>query len=806
MPRVIKDLNGSDWKLQSFEDGKGFEEIFDTPEYDFSNWMEATVPGNVHLDLMQCKTIEDPFYGKNNQKSQWISELEWWYRKEFMIETEANKILHLVCNAVDYCAEFWLNGTRLGDHEGMFGKISFDITELIQDKNVLLVKLAALKNYSNRFKVASKCQMSYGWDWAPKMVTSGIWDDIFIEIKEKIYIDSCFIRSTLKEKNLAIVKITLDVVNQSEIESMLVTTKIQGKNFSSDPIIIKEKKKLDSGMNQITWEISIKNPALWYPWDKGSPNLYECIVELSQNGTLFDKFQDIFGIRRVELLSQNINPEYYPWIFQINGEREYIRGTNWVPPDMLFGRIDRTRYEKNIKLAKEANINLLRVWGGGLKEKDEFYRVCDEEGMLVWQEFAIACAFLAPLPNDERFLQIWKSEAESIVKALRNHASLVLWCGGNEVNPRDNAHVIDILQAAVEQHDERIFIPASPEGGDSHNYEVFHGLGPYHLYLEDEHPFASEFGLSSFPNYSTLLNYVPKEELYFWSSTIDYRAPYMVFFQGHKKGIQRYAIPFSPSDDLESIIHATQQAQGLGLKIAIEHYRRRKLNWQNAGCGFWQFNSPWPCISWCIIEYDYSKKLSFDFVRIAYQPILISLNYDLKINFNEKNKEGKLLHRKFEAEVFLINDLTTKFPKSTMQIVFLTQKKEQIGQIEYDIEVPENKCLQLEPFTYEFPENLNEPPRIQVKLLSNGKILSKNFYNLGYYDSIQSRTMPKLSKKMSDTLFFDKSSRFKRLLKNGYYLLRIIPLYAYLFVKIKIKWRRRKKDGFEYVDLNFLKE
>lgn len=256
MPRVIKDLNGSDWKLQSFEDGKGFEEIFDTPEYDFSNWMEATVPGNVHLDLMQCKTIEDPFYGKNNQKSQWISELEWWYRKEFMIETEANKILHLVCNAVDYCAEFWLNGTRLGDHEGMFGKISFDITELIQDKNVLLVKLAALKNYSNRFKVASKCQMSYGWDWAPKMVTSGIWDDIFIEIKEKIYIDSCFIRSTLKEKNLAIVKITLDVVNQSEIESMLVTTKIQGKNFSSDPIIIKEKKKLDSGMNQITWDNS----------------------------------------------------------------------------------------------------------------------------------------------------------------------------------------------------------------------------------------------------------------------------------------------------------------------------------------------------------------------------------------------------------------------------------------------------------------------------------------------------------------------------------------------------------------------
>ncbi|NVM30326.1 MAG: hypothetical protein HWN65_15885 [Candidatus Helarchaeota archaeon] len=809
MPRVIQDLNGSDWLFQSFEDRKGYDEIFGSPDYDFSDWMKATVPGNVRLDLIQNGKIEDPFYGKNNKESQWVQKLEWWYKKEFELskgKARANKVIHLACKAVDYRAEFWLNGTRLGDHEGMFGKIVFDITELAQDRNILLIRLAALKNYPNRFKVASKCQMQYGWDWAPKMVTSGIWDDIFIEIKEKIYIDSCFIRSTLEKKDLALVKITLDVVNQSEADSILITTKIQGKNFSSKPTIIKEEKRLDSGTNQIIWEIKIENPALWYPWDRGKPNLYECVVELTQNDASIDKFQDTFGIRKFELLSQNIDPEYYPWIFQINGEKEYIRGTNWVPPDMLFGQIDRARYEQNIKLAKEANINLFRLWGGGLKEKDDFYKICDEEGMLVWQEFAIACAFLTPLPKKEKFLQTWKAESASIVKALRNHPSLVLWCGGNEVNPRDNAHVIDILQAAVEEYDDRPFFPASPDGGDSHNYEVFHGLGPYWLYLEDEHPFASEFGLSSFPNYTTLQKYVPEEELYFWSSTINYRAPYMVFFQGHKKGIQRYAIPFAPSDDLESIVHATQQAQGLGLKTAIEHFRRRKLNWQNAGCGFWQFNSPWPCCSWCIVEYDFSKKLSFEYVRIAFQPILVNLNYDLKVNFNKQDKEGNLLHRKFEAELFLINDLTEAFPHSKLQITFLTQKNEQVGQIEREIDIPENTCVELDPLTYEFPADLNEPPRIQIKLLSNNKILSKNFYNLGYHDPIQSRTMPKLSKKMSDILFFDKSSRVKRLLKNGYYLSRLIPLYAYLFLKIKIKWRRRKKDGFEYVDLNFLKE
>jgi beta-mannosidase len=660
-----------------------------------------------------------------------------------------------------------------------------------------------MKNYPDRFKVV-KCQMSYGWDWAPKMISSGIWDDIFIDIKEKIYLDSVFIRTVLKNKNLAVVKVDYDLINHSDKDSIQITIKTHGRNFDSTPLVKEFSQQLRKDTEHVSVEFELENPLLWYPWDQGKPNIYTLFLSATLGGVLYDEYQGTYGIRQFKLLSQNIDPEFYPWIFEINGVKEYIRGGNWVPSDMLFGRLDEERYRKNIQLAKEANLNLVRLWGGGLKEKDIFYKICDEEGMIVWQEFPIACVFTNVLPKDDNFLEVWKEESKSIVTSIRNHPSLLLWCGGNEFHAKTNAHLVSILKNAVEKFDDRIFIPASPEGGDSHNYSVFHGMGPYSMYLDDEFPFASEFGLSSFPNYTTLKKYVPQEELHFWSSTINYRAPHVVFFQGHKLRIQRYAIPFLPTEELESIVKATQQAQGVGLKTAIEHYRRRKLDWQNAGCAFWQINSPWPCISWCIYEYDYEKKLSYEYVRTAFQPILISLNYDLKLNFKKTDKEGNLSQRKFEAEVFLINDLTKEFPNCQLELQFLTQDNKILDTIIRDIEVPENICVKLEPLSYEFPETLEQPPKIRIKVTSNNEVLSKNFYNLKYYDTIQSTKMGKWMKRSSDILMYGKNSRLRRLLKVGGYALLIIPRLIYLFFKTKLKWKRRKKTEFEYENLEFL--
>ncbi|MDD1776628.1 MAG: hypothetical protein LUQ65_00545 [Candidatus Helarchaeota archaeon] len=807
MSRIVKSLNGTDWKLQYFRDGEGYRNVLQDMNYTFEGWMPSTVPGDVRVDLLHNGKIEDPFFGKNNLKSQWVHNFEWWYLKEFTLQPSdiSGKVIQLVFKGVDYFAEFWLNGTKLGEHEGSFAKISFDITKIIQNQNTLLVRLAPMKNYRDRFEVL-KCQMSYGWDFAPKMITSGIWDDVTLELHEPLYIDSCFVHPLLESPDSATVKVKLDLVNHLSSGVVLIKLKVQGKNFQDTPISAEFQKTIEIGSNQIEVEMKVKAPQLWYPWDKGKPNLYRCTIEIIHGEESVDAFEETFGIRNFELLSQNISPDHYPWIFQLNGEREFIRGGNWVPCDSLFGRINQDRYLQNVQLAKKANINLLRVWGGGLKEKDAFYRICDEEGMLVWQEFPIACAFISPLPKDEKFLNLWKEEAESIVKSLRNHPSLLLWCGGNEFHSVTNAHVVVILKKAVETLDSRVFIPASPEGGDNHNYEVFHGAGPYSIYLDDNFPFTSEFGLNALPNYATLDKIVPKEEQYFWSPTINYRGQYMAITNAHKLRLQRYALPFQPSDDLQSIIKASQQAQGLGLKTAIEHYRRRKLNWQHAGCAFWQVDSPWPGVSFCIIEHDFETKLAYDYIRIAYQPILLSLKYDLKMNFTQSDKQGHLVNRRFEAEVFLINDLNRRFPNCTFRCTFLTQDYKVLHTIERPLEVPENTCVQLDPLSYEIPDTLTAPPRIHMELLSNGELISKNFYNLRYYDPIQMRRMAKYSKRMSDIMMYGKGSRISRLLNSGAYGALLLFSLLSLYLKINWKWKHRKKDEFEYEKLEYLKE
>jgi len=806
LPRLIQDLCGSDWSVQGFKDGSGYREIFGNSIYSFKGWMPASIPGNIRLDLMRNQKIADPYYGTNNKTSQWVNDFEWWYKKEFTLafnpSENPNKIVRLIFQAVDYFAEFWLNGTKLGTHEGMFGTIVFDVTTLLQEQNLLLVRLAASKNFPNRFKVI-KCQMSYGWDWAPKMIPAGIWDRVYLEFTAPIYLESWFLRTSLQNSQRAQLKCTFEIMNKWQATSIDISIRLQGKNFDYTPLTYNFSADLEVGLNNVTYQCSIPDPVLWYPWDKGKPNLYTCEITLTHKGIEQDQVSDSFGIRDFNLRSQNLDSKYYPWIFEINGQKSYIRGANWVPSDMLFGRLNRGRYQKNIQLAKEANINLLRVWGGGIIDKKSFFEICDEEGMMVWQEFPIACVFTNKLPTSEKYLSILEQEAASIVKKLRNHPSLLLWCGGNEFHSKTNAHVIALLKQVVDKYDERIFIPASPEGGDNHNYAVFHGLGPYSLYLEDEFPFVSEFGLSSFPNFTTLKKYVPESELYFWSSVINYRAPHVIFFQGHKLRIQRYALPFTPPNDLPTIIQATQQGQGIGLKTAIEHYRRRKINWQNAGCAIWQLNQPWPCISWCIFEYDYEKKLAFDYVRIAYQPVLVSLKYDLDINYCEKDKKRRFRHPTFEADIYLINDLEDSFPSAELKIQFLSQDNTILDTLEKTFKIPPNSCIQADHLSYTFPPDLVTPPKIHLFLFMNGQLISKNFYNLQYSDPISNKKMGRLMKRASDILMYEEGSRFIRLLKTAGIALCIIPIFLYLAIKIKWKWRSRQRAFFEYENASF---
>jgi hypothetical protein len=227
------------------------------------------------------------------------------------------------------------------------------------------------------------------------------------------------------------------------------------------------------------------------------------------------------------------------------------------------------------------------------------------------------------------------------------------------------------------------------------------------------------------------------------------------------------------------------------------------LNWQHAGCAFWQVDSPWPGISFCIIEHDFETKLAYDYIKIVYQPVLLSLKYDLQMDFTKKDKQGKLVNRQFKADVFLINDLNQQFSNCKLECTFLTQDYKILQKIERNLEVPENTCLQLDPISYEIPATQTEPPRIHIELFSNSEFISKNFYNLRYHDSIQMRRMAKYSKRMSDIFFYGKESRIIRLLKSGAYGILLFPSLVALY--FKVNWKHRKKDEFEYEKLEYLK-
>ena len=799
MTRDIISLNGIDWKFEKFKENQGIRKGVFRENYDFSSWKSAKVPGNVRLDLISNKEIDVPFFGKNIKKSEWIENFEWWYQKEFEINDRnsdlRNKTVQLVFEGVDYLADFWLNGQALGNHEGMFGKIIFKLTNLKSGKNSLVVKLAPLKNFKNRFKVL-KCQMSFGWDIAPKLKTSGIWDDVYLIISDKICFNSCYIKPLLNNNEASIHFLT-EISNDLQKEVIRLRITIQGKNFNIAPIVHEFDVEVSDGTNNLEQVVLLKNPKLWNPWDKGKPNLYQAKINLIKNNNVIDEITDTFGIRKLEFLRNSDNPKHLPWIFQINGKKEYIRGTNWIPPDALFGRIDRERYERNLKLAKKANINLLRMWGGGIREKREFYDLCDELGLLVWQEFPIACVqkvglnFLVNLPKNKKYLQIFKEEAESIIRELRNHPSIVLWCGGNEFHAKDNKHIIEILESICNELDpSRIFIKTCPYGGDKHNYDIWHGMGPYSRYLANKSPFCSEFGVSSYPNISSIKKFLPKKELKPFGDAMEFHAPTTLNFGAHFPHIKRYIIPLKPNDSLESIVQMSQIAQGLAYKTAIEHYRR--LKWKNAGVAFWQFNDCWPGICFSIVDYYFEPKLSFQYIKQAYQPILISLNYNLRKNFNKKDKRGRFKN-KFEGEIYIINDLSKSLENLELNIEVMNEDEVIINN-NYKIEKIEGEsCIKFNDYKFEIPSNLDKAPKIFISLSYEGKKISKNQYDLSYFDNIQSTAMAKLNTQICDIIFVGKRPKPIRYLQVAIRSFLIALFMLIMMIKVSILWRKRKK-------------
>jgi beta-mannosidase len=738
-------LEGDDWRV-------GYKKVYDgsasgtISEGDrMTEWIDAVVPGNVRADLTAAGRLPELFFGMNSGRSDWVNDCVWWYRKKFRRPEKKHKRYFLELCGIDYLSQVYFNGRKLGENEGMFTRHLYDVSSVIQDENILNVRImgssflrkpsltklqrlwekiaAPLQNGMEVFPERTstlKCQMSFGWDFAPDMRAIGIWDEVNLIGCGSIFIGRVDVRSSIyRELESAKLQIKL-YLNSTVAGPLKISVQMRPANFDGPTQNFNFNAFVKKGTEVIERNVVLKKPQFWHPWDMGEPNLYELDVTLYEGDTQTDAIKGLVGLREIEMERNPGSPKgTLDWTFVVNGEREYIRGANWVPADSLMGRVRDEDYEELIGMAKDAHINMFRVWGGGIREKRAFYDICSREGILVWQEFPFACVFLGHLPRDEAFLRIAEKEVASIIKSIANQPCVAAYCGGNEFSPSRNKKVISKIGRVVRNIDpSRIFLSASPARGDHHNWSIWHGFENIKEYRADECQFASEFGLQAAPAKQSLEKFLSKDGL--WPS-----GPEWEYHKAELEKLDRYAGVSKDSCELEQYVEATQRAQAFALQTAIEHYRRRKF--RCSGTMFWQFNEPWPAISWSVIDYYRNPKLAYHKLKEVYNPVLVSLKYELR-----RYEAGEVV----PIEGWIVNDYQ-KTLENCMVDIYLDENGTRIMNLGFDVGTIPPASAQL---CFQFGLKLPERPvrLIRTVFRSGDEVLGTNSYDLDMVDEGES--------------------------------------------------------------------
>ena len=672
--------------------------------------IEADVPGSIFEALIKNNIIEDPFYGLREHEVSWVYNSDWLYEIEFDVNPEFLKHSQIILRfyGLDTISEVYLNGKLLGSTNNMFKTYEFDVKLILKSfKNVLEIKFKSPTEKAreqikiNRVKLNTgyaaipgvpylrKAQYSFGWDWGPKLPDISIksveligFDDLKIEsiylILDFNYNKNPFEITELNEISaikVASVNLSLQIEFNSKLDDLSslgydieINLKAPNGEMDINKISLKTSKQL--------FVLNINNPLLWWTHDIGEPKLYELSVSILKEN-IIDTISQKIGIRDIQLI-RNSDKWGETFYFQLNGVPIFVKGANWIPIDSFIPRGKKLGlYEKNLNYAKQANMNMMRVWGGGIYEDDVFYELCDEMGILVWQDFLFACAIY---PKHEAFMENVKKEAIQNIKRLRNHPSLALWCGNNEIeqlwkllilgsNIADtntirefkDSYVImfeKILPELINKYDSnhsywpsspsnggftrqiKYIDPNSPDKGDSHFWKVWHGGAPFREYRKFNSRFMSEYGFESFPSIKTIRAFCHPDQFDFYSPIMNNHQKNAA---GNKKIMRYMKRRFSIPKKFEQQVILSQITQAEAIEYGVEHWRRNRNENHCMGSLYWQLNDCWPVASWSSLDYFLRWKALHYYAKRFYQPIFPSV------------KEGAN-----EVEFWITNDLTTQ--------------------------------------------------------------------------------------------------------------------------------------------------
>jgi len=618
----------------------------------------AVVPGNAELDLSRAGVLPaDLFHGTNLLQAEMYEDYHFWYVKEFEVEEDSDTY-KLVFNGADCLAEYFLNGICIGSSENALVPVTLDAAAAIQKgKNKLAVHLKPISDvvqnseyntfltrYTFGLNIESvyirKPPHAFGWDIMPRAVTAGLWREVNLQIGASTDFKDLLLYVRRIEQTRAVLQLCIDTEMPFAAGKTPVAVCIEG-------VCGEHRFKVEQNLHFKAGQVSfaVDNPKLWWPYGYGEANLYDMTVTVSRGGVVYATRSFRFGIRTVELERTEYTDKKNIFRFIVNGVPVMCKGSNWVPLDVYHSR-DMERMMPAIELMTDIGCNMIRCWGGNVYEPDVFYEECDARGIMVWQDFGMACH---AYPQDDAFLKVIEDEAAAVVRRLRNHPCIVLWSGDNENdvgmvnydgNPDENILTRKLLPEVIKRHDaKRPYLPSSPYvTGAQFEADAVEFAGEDHLwgprdyfkssfYKRSKAMFISEIGYHGCPSVESLKKYIDEENL------SDIEHPQWVLHSADQrentarinllpKQVKQLfgAVP----EGLEDFVLASQITQAEAKKFFIEHMRIQKPD--ASGILWWNLLDGWPQISDAVVDFYFDKKLAYHYIKTSQAPFALMVD------------------------------------------------------------------------------------------------------------------------------------------------------------------------------------
>ncbi len=695
------DLNGQ-WAL-SPKDSKA---VAPYCKYFLTNAsVPCTLPGEIHSALLEQELIPDPYWSTNELDIQWVGQHDWILSKNFSMTEEqlayGNAIITLTM--ADTIIDVRVNGKKAGSCNNQFRRFRFDLTPfLVVGENTISLEFASAEKEAIReaaklsypipysvYPVSAKhrnlirkTQCHSGWDWGPCIMSFGVYEPIVFQLVDEGIIES--VVTDTKKLEGGAWEARIHVVFNSSKNQKLTSVATLGKSRQKGDVDLK------AGLNKLTFTLVCKDVEVWWPAGEGKQALYTLDLSIGEQG-----LSKRIGFRTIEVRTDE-DKDGKSMTFSVNGRDIFAKGANWIPADALFSRISEDRYEQLLQNCVDANMNMLRIWGGGLYEMDSFYDLCDEKGLLLWHDCMFSCSMY---PSNPEFLANVEAELRYQIPRLRDHASIALWCGNNEdlgaigwyEESKNNPwrYVIDydrlnegtVGRVIQELDPTRQWWPSSPSAGpgdysdnwhndtkgDMHFWSVWHEGKGFEEYYSINPRFVSEFGYQSFPSLSTVGTYAPPSEHNLTSEVMEH---HQKNDRGNSIIIENFSRYFRFPQGFEQMLYLSQVQQAMAMKTAIEYWRTLRPHCM--GTLYWQLNDNWPVASWSSIDYTGKWKLLHYSARQFFAPTL-PIAY-----MKEKGK----------VELYVVHDKSTPLAHAKVSVKVYRFNGEKVSKQKYVLDIP----------------------------------------------------------------------------------------------------------------------